>query len=147
NDVDHAIRATDPRTSPVMAELSEKLKSGFNTEVLGTFLYGIRELTTNFEVKAPADLEGRRIRAIPVPVWISMVEGMGAIPTPVDFAELTTALTTGTVEGQENPLSTILTAHMYTSQDYLILTDHMINMLAVFINSASLNKLSETEQA
>jgi len=117
-------------------------------EVIGSFLYGIRELTTsNFPVKTPEDLAGKRIRAIPVPVWIAMVEGMNGIPTPVDFAELTTALATGVVDGQENPLTAILTSHMYDTQKYLVLTDHMINIIPLFANSDSLAKLSPEQQA
>lgn len=146
DDVDHAVRATDPRQSPVLQGLNERLSAEFNTEVLGSFLYGIRELTANFPVYTPDDLRGKKIRAIPTPVWIAMVEGMGALPTPVDFSELTTALATGTVDGQENPLTTILTSNMYETQSHLMLSDHMINMLAVFTNSDSLGRLSDEER-
>ncbi|WP_274626337.1 TRAP transporter substrate-binding protein [Arvimicrobium flavum] len=146
-DVEHAVAATTPETSPVARELNERLKSEAQMEVLGTFLYGIRELTTsNYPVRSPDDLAGKRIRAIPVPVWIGMVEGMNAIPTPVDFAELTTALATGVIDGQENPLTAILTSNMYDSQKYLILTDHMINIIPLFVNSASLARLSPEQQ-
>lgn len=146
DDIDHAVRATNPAESPALNELNEQLSAQFDIEVFGSFLYGIRELTANFPVAGPSDLQGRRIRAIPTPVWIAMVEGMGAIPTPVDFSELTTALATGTVDGQENPLTTILTSNMYETQSHLMLTDHMINMLAVFANTDSMAGLSDEER-
>jgi tripartite ATP-independent transporter DctP family solute receptor len=142
-DVAHAVAATTPATSPVVTGLNERLKAEANMEVIGSFLYGIRELTTsNFPVKTPEDLAGKRIRAIPVPVWIAMVEGMNGIPTPVDFAELTTALATGVIDGQENPLTAIMTSNMYDSQKFLMLTDHMINIIPLFANSDSIAKLS-----
>lgn len=147
-DVDHAVAATTPATSPVLRELNQKLIETSQIEVIGSYLYGIRELTTsNYPVHSPADLEGKRIRAIPVPVWIAMVEGMGAIPTPIDFAELTSALATGVIDGQENPLTAILTANMFETQEYLVLTDHMINIIPLFVNTETLARLSEDEQA
>ncbi len=146
-DVEHAVAAATPEKSAPLRELNDKLKAAANMEVLSSYLYGIRELTTsNFAVHSPDDLAGKRIRAIPVPVWISMVEGMNAIPTPVDFAELPTALATGVVDGQENPLTTILTSNMFETQHYLMLTDHMINMIPLYANSASLARLSEDNQ-
>lgn len=60
----------------------------------------------------------------------------------MDFAELTTALATGVVDGQENPLTAIMTSNMYDSQKFLILTDHMINIIPLFANSDSIAKLS-----
>lgn len=146
-DVAHAVAATTPATSPVLRELNERLKNEAQMEILGSYLYGIRELTTsNFPVYKPEDLSGKRIRAIPVPVWIGMVEGMGAIPTPVDFAELTTALATGVIDGQENPLTAILTSNMYDTQKYLVMTDHMINIIPLFANSAMLERLTEDQR-
>lgn len=146
-DVPHAVAATTPATSPALRELNDKLIATSQIEVIGSFLYGIRELTTsNFPVKTPDDLAGKRIRAIPVPVWVAMVEGMNAIATPVDFAELTTALATGVIDGQENPLTAILTSNMYDSQKFLILTDHMINIIPLFVNTGTMAKLSAEEQ-
>jgi TRAP-type C4-dicarboxylate transport system substrate-binding protein len=75
-----------------------------------------------------------------------MVEGMNAIPTPVDFAELTTALATGVVDGQENPLTAILTSQMFDTQKFLIMTDHMINIIPLFVNSAALERLPAEHQ-
>jgi tripartite ATP-independent transporter DctP family solute receptor len=146
-DVAHAVAATTPATSPMLRQLNERLIASSQIEVIGSFLYGIRELTTsNFPVRIPDDLAGKRIRAIPVPVWIAMVEGMNAIATPVDFSELTTALATGVIDGQENPLTAILTSNMYESQKFLILTDHMINIIPLFVNTGTMARLSAQEQ-
>ena len=147
NDPDHALLATDPERSEVAAELSARLQASSDVRVLGSFFYGIRELTTaNTPVYSPADLRGLRIRAIPVPIWIAMVEGMGAIPTPVDFAELPTALATGVVSGQENPPTTIYANALYEQQNYLMLTDHMLATLAVYVNETAFQRLTEDER-
>jgi tripartite ATP-independent transporter DctP family solute receptor len=142
-DVDHALAATDPLRSPILQEFNERLIERSNLRIVGSFFFGVRRLTTsNFPVYAPADLRGRKIRAIPNPIWIAMVEGFGAIPTPVDFSELPTALATGIVDGQENPVNTIYTSQMYATQNFLILTDHIIDILLVYMNNDIYTSLS-----
>lgn len=141
-DVDHALAATDPVRSPVASELNERLIAASNLRMIGSYFFGVRRLTTSgFPVFKPSDLRGRKIRAIPLPVWIAMVEGMGAIPTPVDFSELPTALATGIVEGQENPVNTIYSARLHETQDYLVLTDHMIDINLVYMNHETFQAL------
>ena len=49
----------------------------------------------------PADLKDKPFRAVPLDLWVSMVKGFGATPTPVEVSELPTALMTGLVVGQE----------------------------------------------
>lgn len=141
-DVDHALAATDPSLSPVARELNARLIARSNLGMIGSYFFGIRRLTTSgFPVFSPADLRGKKIRAIPIPLWIAMVEGMGAIPTPVDFSELPTALATGMVQGQENPVNTIYAARIHETQDYLVLTDHMIDINLVYINHETFEAL------
>lgn len=141
-DVDHALAATDPERSRVAGEINERLIARSNLRMVGSYFFGIRRLTTaGFPVYRPADLRGKRIRAIPLPVWIAMIEGMGAIPTPVDFAELPTALATGVVVGQENPVNTIYSSRIHETQSHLILTDHMIDINLVYINQSTFEAL------
>lgn len=145
-DPQHMLAATDPETSPVVEELNQELVSQTNVRTIGAFFHGTRQLTCSCEVNAPEDLRGKKIRAIPLPVWISTVEGMKAIATPVDFSELPTALQTGVVDGQENPISTIYASGLYDTQSHLMMTSHMISPLTVFINEDSWNKLSDEDQ-
>ena len=49
-------------------------------------------------------MEGKKYRGVPIKLWSSMLTGMGAVATPVEVSELATALATGLVIGQENPL-------------------------------------------
>jgi tripartite ATP-independent transporter DctP family solute receptor len=147
-DIDHALAATDPARSDVARSINERLVERSNLRMIGSYFFGIRRLTTaGFPVFAPEDLRGKRIRAIPLPVWISMIEGMGAIPTPVDFSELPTALATGVVDGQENPVNTIYSARLHETQDYLMLTDHMIDVNLVYINQHTFQSLSPAHRA
>ena len=59
---------------------------------------------------------------------------MGAVATPVEVSELATALATGLVVGQENPLPNIYNLKLYEVQKYVMLTGHMQSILSVFVN-------------
>ena len=63
-----------------------------------------------------------------------MLTGMGAVATPVEVSELATALATGLVVGQENPLPNIFNLKLYEVQKYVMMTGHMQSVLSVFVN-------------
>jgi TRAP-type C4-dicarboxylate transport system substrate-binding protein len=63
-----------------------------------------------------------------------MLTGMGAIATPVEVSELATALATGLVVGQENPLPNILNLKLFEVQKFVMMTGHMQSELSVFVN-------------
>lgn len=145
-DSQHALLATNPVTSPVLAELNEELIQKGNMRVLGSFFRGIRQLTANFPVYSPEDLKGQKIRGVPFKLWDSMLRGMGAIPTPVEITELTTGLMTGLVVGQENPLTNIYAQKFYEVQDFVMMTNHMHSVLCVFINEKVWNSIPKKDQ-
>lgn len=139
----HALAATDPATSPALQEINEKLVAEGGVRVIGRIYRGDRHISSNFPVKTPADLAGKPFRAVPLDLWVSMVKGFGATPTPVEVAELPTALMTGLVVGQENPLTMISANKLYEVQSHVALTGHMQSILAVFVNEESWQSLSE----
>jgi len=140
-----ALRLTGP-DSPIVQQMNEELVKKSDVRLLFSFYYGTRQLSLNSPVYSPKDLSGKKVRAIPVKVWIEAVKGMGAIPTGVDFSELPTALATNVVDGQENPLNTIWANKLYEFQDYIMLTGHMIATLPVYINNTTWTALNETQQ-
>ena len=75
-----------------------------------------------------------------------MVKGFGAIPTPVEVAELPTALMTGVVVGQENPLTMIAANNLNEVQSHISMTGHMRAVLAVFINEEVWQGLTEEQR-
>ncbi len=141
-DIEHLLAATDPLTSPVMKEMNERLIATRNVRILYSFYFGTRDLTSNRPVYSPKDLSGRKIRAIPSQIYLAAVEGMGAVAVPIDFAELPVALSTGVADGQENPVSTILTSKLYEIQKYLMQTHHIMGSEPVVINEKVWQSLS-----
>jgi len=133
-DADHSLRATDPRTSQAVQDINKELVAKANTRIIASLFQGTRHLTSKERVLSPKDMAGKKYRGVPVKLWSSMITGMGAVATPVEVAELATALATGLVVGQENPLPNIFNLKLYEVQKYVMLTGHMQSVLAVFVN-------------
>lgn len=146
-DARHAMKATDERTSPVMADINKQLVEKGGVRIVGNFYRGARQLSAKFPVKSPDDLKGRKIRGVPIKLWNTMLGGMGAIPTPVEITELMTALRTGVVDGQENPLNNIIAQKFYEVQPYIMMTSHMESVLGLFVNEAAWRKLPDRDRA
>src|SRR5690606_19179146 len=83
-DVDHLLKVTDV-DSPVMQTLNKGLIDAAGVRVLYTYYFGTRHLTANKAVRQPSDLAGVKIRALPFPISMTAVEGLGAVPVPVDW--------------------------------------------------------------
>lgn len=142
-DVQHLLKVTSP-TSPVMQKLEEDLLKRKGLRVLYTYYFGARQLTCDRPVYKPADLAGVKIRAVPYPMYISVVEGLGAVAVPIDWSRTPTALAAKAVNGQENPVNTILSSRLYESQKYLMLTTHILSAHIVVVNDEAWKRLSKT---
>ncbi|MGQ9366978.1 TRAP transporter substrate-binding protein [Azospirillum sp. ST 5-10] len=140
-DVEHLMKVMDVN-SPVMTELNQGLIQAANIRVIYAHYFGRRNLSCNKAVRTPADLAGVKIRAVPFPIYTTAVEGMGAAPVPVDWSEVPTALATGIVAGQENPVNVILSVKLYEVQSHLMLTGHMANAEVVVMNEDAWQGLS-----
>jgi tripartite ATP-independent transporter DctP family solute receptor len=142
----HALAATDPRKSEVLQEFNKRLVDAGNMRIVGRLFRGARQMTAKQAVYSPADLQGKRFRGVPIQLWTTMIRGFGAIPTPVEVAELPTALMTGMVIGQENPLTMINANKLYEVQTHVMLTGHMQNVLPVFVNERVWQSISEKDR-
>ena len=125
---------------------SQQLIKNAGMRIISTLYRGARNMTCKFAVYSPADLKGKPFRGVPIPLWTTMIKGMGAIPTPVEVAELPTALMTGMVVGQENPLDMIYANKLYEVQSHVMLTGHMQALLPVFINEKVWQTISEADR-
>lgn len=128
------MRATDPRTSVILQEVNKQLIDAGGMRIVGSLYQGARHLTSKEKVLSPDDMKGKKYRGVPIKLWSSMLTGMGAVATPVEVSELATALATGLVIGQENPLANIWTLKLFEVQKYVMLTAHMQSVLSVFVN-------------
>ena len=87
---------------------------------------GFRQITSSVgPIETAENLKGFKIRVPVSPLWTSMFTAFESAPASINFAEVYSALQTGIVDGQENPLAIISTAKLYEVQEYLSVTNHM----------------------
>ncbi len=102
---------------------------------------GARHFFTNFPVNSLADMKGRKIRVQSTALDTAMGEALGVIPTPTSSSEMYQAMSTGLVEGAEQPIANYY-ANKYTEvSDYLILDAHTYNTIQIIFSENIWNTL------
>lgn len=103
---------------------------------------GFRHLTNSrLAVKTPDDMKGLKIRTMENPVHITAFKTLGAAPTPMAWPEVIGALQQGTIDGQENPMSVIVSAKLAEVQKHLTLTGHVYSPAALMVSPQLWNSL------
>lgn len=106
------------------------------------FDHGFRNITHRSKaINTPDDLRGMKIRLPVAPTLIALFKAMNAAPTPLNFGEVYSALQTGIVDGQENPVQLIDEAKFYEVQKYVSMTAHVWTGLHTSFNLAAWKKL------
>jgi TRAP-type transport system periplasmic protein len=124
-DADHVKKTFD---GPVGAEFKKMARDQLGIQILTPVYFGTRQvnLRSTKKINTPADMAGTKLRMPPGEAWQLLGEAMGANPTPVAFAELYTALQTGAVDGQDNPLPTSRTMKFHEVTKQFVLTSHLV---------------------
>ncbi|MBZ4654150.1 MAG: dicarboxylate transporter, DctP subunit, partial [Peptococcaceae bacterium] len=129
---------------PVGREILDlmKAKTGIRGLVWGE--NGFRHYTNSVRtIRKPQDMQGLKIRTMENPAHMAIVKALGASPTPMAFNEVYTGLQQKTIDGQENPISLIVSMRFYEAQKYLTLDGHVYNPYILMINDKFYNSLSE----
>jgi TRAP-type C4-dicarboxylate transport system substrate-binding protein len=123
-------------------------KDKLGIQIITPVYFGSRNvnLKPDKHISTPADMAGIKLRMPPGEYWQFLGESLGANPTPVAYAELYTALQTGTVDGQDNPLvsSKLMKFDEVTTQ--FVLTRHVIGYDVMSITSKIWDGLKPEEQ-
>lgn len=115
--------------------------------LLGFADNGLRHFTNSQKaIKTPADLQGLRMRVQPSQVYVRLMESLGASATAIAWGELPTALSQGTVDGQENGVTNILAASLYESQDNVTLDGHVYSVHAYMVSDMFWQQLTPEQQ-
>jgi tripartite ATP-independent transporter DctP family solute receptor len=134
------------RASKLFQDLASGYEQKAGHRIVALTYYGERHLTSNKELKSPDDLKGMKLRVPQAPLYVLFAKIYGANPTPIAFAEVYLALQQGTVDGQENPLPTILAKKFYEVQKYIHLTGHITESLVTVLGRPLLGKLNDDEK-
>src|SRR6476619_5702433 len=134
------------RASPLFRQIAKGYEDKTKHKVVTLTYYGQRHVTANKEIKKPDDMKGMTLRVPPAPLFLMFTKSVGANATPIAFAEVYLALQQGTVDGQENPLPTIMAKKFYEVQSHIMLTGHITESLLVIVSSHVWGKLNDDEK-
>ncbi len=129
-------------TSDLWKEMTAELEEISGLKMLSVGQNGTRHFTNNVRpIHTPADMKGLKFRVMQSPIYVKMVEAMGASATPLASGEIYTACQTGVVDGQENPIWNIAANKWNEVQKYITLDGHTWSENFVLINSDFWNSL------
>ena len=142
-DADHLIAYSK---SPIFAEMTEEFRKKTGIQITAYTYYGARQVTAQKAFTDCAGMKGLKIRVPDVPTYMATPKACGANPTPIAFAEVYLALQNGTVEAQENPLTTIEAKKFYEVQKAIMMTSHIVDGLTTQVAPHVWNKLTPEEK-
>ena len=134
---------------PIGDDYKRKVADKMEIEILAVAYLGTRQvnLRNKRDVKGPADLAGVKMRMPAGPEWLLLGKTLGVSPVPLGMPEVYLALKTGTIDGQENPLTIMNAAKFYEVTEQVVLTAHMVQPVFFDIARTFWRKLSPQQQA
>lgn len=142
-DYAHAHRVLD-------GPIGQRLLDAFPAQgliALGWTEHGFRHLTNNRRpIALPEDVRGLTLRTMQNVTHQASLAALGARPVALPFTQLPAALAAGSVDGQENPLSIILSAGIYKQQKHLSLSQHFYSAGVLLMAPAVWNRLGASER-
>jgi tripartite ATP-independent transporter DctP family solute receptor len=135
-------------TGPIGAELFKTVSDKMGVTVLSTCYLGTRQVNLREArvVKTPADLKGIKLRMPGSKDWLFLGNALGATATPLAFGEVYLGLKTGTIDGQDNPLSSVRAAKFYEVTQQIVLTSHLVDSLFIAISNKSFDALNPAQK-
>jgi len=141
-DINHFRKAmSGPAGDKILAAFE---KHGF----IGLALWesGARSIYAKRPVRTLADIKGMKIRVQQSDLWVSLVQAMGANPTPIPYAEVYTALKTGLVDAAENNFPSYETSKHYEAAPIYSETQHVMAPEVLVFSKKVWDTLSKEEQ-
>jgi tripartite ATP-independent transporter DctP family solute receptor len=137
---------------PLMDPFKQKVEDELGVKLLAVMYLGrrhvnLRQSKDELTVMTPADLAGVNLRMPGSDAWQFLGKALGANPTPMAFTEVYTALSTGSVDGQDNPLPTVVDAKFYEVTKQIALTSHLVDLNYVAFSKAVWDQLTPEQQA
>ena len=137
---------------PLMDPFKETVENDLGVKLLSVMYLGRRQVNLRqgkdeLSVSTPADLDGVNLRMPGTDAWQFLGSALGAAPTPMAFSEVYTALSTGAVDGQDNPLPTVVDAKFYEVTKQIILTSHLVDLNYIAIGKGVWDDMSPEQQA
>ncbi|HSQ80490.1 MAG TPA: TRAP transporter substrate-binding protein DctP [Casimicrobiaceae bacterium] len=135
--------------SDVGREFIKMARDKLGVQIITPVYFGSRQVNLKPDrvIKTPADMAGLKLRMPPGEYWQFLGEAIGANPTPVAFTEVYTALQTGAIDGQDNPLVTSRQMKFYEVTSQFVLTSHVIGYDVMAITTKIWDAMTPAQQA
>jgi tripartite ATP-independent transporter DctP family solute receptor len=137
---------------PLMDPFKQKVEDELGVKLLAVMYLGQRHVNLRFprsekDIRTPEDLAGVNLRMPGTDAWQFLGRALGANPTPMAFTEIYTALQTGAVDGQDNPLPTVVDAKFYEVTKQIALTQHLVDLNYIAFSKSVWDGLAPEQQA
>jgi len=147
-DAAHQVRVFN---DPLMAPFKKKVEDELGVKLLSVMYLGKRHVNLRFSrdeknIQTPADLAGVNLRMPGTDAWQFLGKALGASPTPLAFTEVYTALSTGAVDGQDNPLPTVVDKKFYEVTKQIALTSHLVDLNYIAFSKETWDSLTMEQQ-
>jgi TRAP-type C4-dicarboxylate transport system substrate-binding protein len=138
--------------APLMDSFKATTETELDIKLLSVMYLGrrhvnLRQSKDELTVTTPADLAGVNLRMPGTDAWQFLGKALGANPTPMAFTEVYTALQTGSVDGQDNPLPTVVDAKFYEVTKQIALTSHLVDLNYIALSKSTWDGLTADQQA
>lgn len=128
-------------------QLQDIFQKKTKAEILGwCYNFGGRNVLSKAPIQGLAEFRGKKLRVLPSPTFVQTFRLLGATPVPMSFSEIYTSLQTGVIDGLEHDAPTIMQSKFYESAKNLALTQHIFDPVAPIISTATLKRLSDSQQ-
>lgn len=139
-------------SDPLMEPLKQKVEDELGVKLLTVMYLGRRQLNLRkskeeLTVTTPSDLKGVTLRMPGTDAWQFLGKALGANPVPMAFTEIYTGLQTGAIDGQDNPLPTVVDAKFYEVTKQICLTSHLVDLNYLAISKKAFDALTPDRQA
>jgi tripartite ATP-independent transporter DctP family solute receptor len=132
-----------------MEPMKKKVEDELGVKLLTVMYLGRRQLNLRIdkEIKTPADLAGVKLRMPGTDAWQFLGSALGASPVPIAFTEIYTALQTGAIDGQDNPLPSNKDSKFYEVTKQIVLTSHLVDLNYLAFSKKVWDELTPEQQA
>ena len=132
-----------------MEPLKKKVEDELGVKLLSVMYLGRRQLNlrTDDKIATPADLAGVKLRMPGTDAWQFLGKALGANPVPLAFTEVYTALQTGAIDGQDNPLPSDKDSKFYEVTKQIVLTSHLVDLNYLAFSKKVWDGLTPEQQA
>jgi TRAP-type transport system periplasmic protein len=142
-------KAIDALTGGDVGKELFKILEGKDVVPLAWGENGFRELSNSkHPIRKPDDLKGLKIRVVGSPLFLETFTAIGANPTQMSWADAVPALSSGAVDGQENPLTVFMAAKLNSAanQKNLTLWGYVADPLIFVVNKEVWNSWTPEDQ-